>query len=266
VNTRDFNPSDKTRILVYGAYGTGKTWGAITAPRPCMMDFDKGIAVVSNPKFITAHGKLEFEYEQFTEKDQQKGIPKRHNAYDDACKYFDKMMGKDWVDTFDTWIIDSGTTLSELAQNKAVILLGGWKYSKTHAEALNTGLMFPKIQDYGSERSLTEQFVQMLLDTDKHLILLAHEMELTTDQGVTTDILPLFTGKSRQAIPLKFDEVYRLTAKKHGPNLVRALTTETDGIVKAKTRYGLPEGTLWNWKALQDAIKAVQAPQPKGSK
>jgi hypothetical protein len=108
-NTKDWVPGKMIQVLVYGPKGSGKTWGALTFPRPNIMDFDKGIATVRHPAFVKKHGLLSIQYEQFTEKKMRGPIPLDHNAYDDACRYFDEWMAADKVDTFDTWVIGSST-------------------------------------------------------------------------------------------------------------------------------------------------------------
>jgi len=260
-NTRDWKPTEHWQGLVYGRSGVGKTWGALTFPRPVMMDFDKGIATHSNPDFIKLYGKIEVEYEQFTERsvDQHK-IPTAHNAFDDACRYFDRWMTPAKRGEFDTWIIDSGTSLSEFAQFKAVILMGKMRLSKTHQEALHEGLIVPKIQDYASERSLVEQFVDMLRDSNKNLVFICHEKELINDAGTVTAIVPLLTGKSVENVPLKFDEVYNLKVQKKGLEMVRTLQTKPDGIRVVKSRYGLPDETPWDWKSVTSAMVQARTP------
>lgn len=266
-----------TQVLVYGSGKVGKTWGAYTFPRAISMDFDRGIAVMRNPEFVKKHGlnKLVF-YEHFKERDMaSRGVPKSHNGFDDACLFFDEWMKPSgfWTDRttgkrystgreqFDTWIIDSGTTLSILAVYKAIILLGAKKLSQTHADAMASGLIIPRIQDYGSERSLVEQFVDMILSSGKNVVFICHEKEVTDDQGSVIRIEPLLTGKSSEVVPLKFDEVYNLRVRRHGDGLKRTLLTVTDGVRKAGSRYGIPNDTEWTYDALQKAMSTFRGEQ-----
>lgn len=274
----DWKPDEAYQVLVYGQSKTGKTWGALTFPRPVVMDFDRGAATARNPEFVKKYGLRKIFFETFLETNTSKGIPLTHNAFDDACKFFDEWMkpsGK-WRgvevgrNQFDTWVIDSGTTLSEHAQYKAVIVMGGMKLSHTHSDAIKHGLLVPKIQDYGSERSLVEQFIDMVKSSGKNVVLICHEKEQTDDNGNVTAVVPLLTGKSTESVPLKFDEVYNLRVKKVGLNIVRYLQTTPDGIRKVGSRYGIPNESEWNWDTVQAElakIKAAQlgqtAPQPK---
>lgn len=250
------------QCMIIGPFKSGKTWGAGTFPRPNFIDFDGGTDVFRNPEFIRKYGLKSIEYGRFTEKNRDpKGVIRTHNAFDDACKYFDEWMKPGKRDQFDTWVVDSATTMSMFARNKAIVLLGSKALgiaSKTHEQAINTGLIYPKQQDYGSERSMVEQFVDMLKESGKNFILTAHEQAFTDDAGNVTDIGPLLTGGSRQAIPLKFDEVYHLRIKKKGTEYVRYLQTHPDTIRKCGTRLGVPDDTPWEWGAIQAELKKLR--------
>lgn len=263
----DWSLGTQQSFLVFAHYKTGKTAGAATFPRPNFIDFDKGIATVASKWWqekFNADGKRKILYEQFTEKTKNsRGIVTVPNAFDDACRYFDEYMkksggkwnGKDvGVDQFDTWVLDSGTTLIEFASNKARYLLGGkmpGSKSDTQKNAESHGLVVLKMQDYGAERSMTEQFISMLLDSGKHVVVLAHEKEVTRDDGVIEAIIPIFTGQSSERIPLKFNEVYRLRTRKAGSEMKRLLQTQPDGIAQVGSRLGVPNDCEWSWDAIQ---------------
>lgn len=268
-----WDPNKPLQVLIYGKFKLGKTWGALTFPRPNVISFDRGTAVARNPEWIKAHGLDQYNairYEEFYEtKKNNAGVVTAHTAFDNACRYFDEWMkpvgrwpGFDKVgrDEFDTWVIDSGTTLSEVALNKAIILLGGKQLgiaSKTHNQALTTGLVYPKMQDYGSERSMVEQFIDMVKDSGKNVVFICHEKEITDDEGNLISIVPLLTGKGVESVSLKFDEVYRLLVKKTGTENRRQLQTVPTTIVKCGSRLGVPDGTAWNYAALQAELKKV---------
>lgn len=270
-NTKDFQPLKRILALIYGKSGAGKTWGALTFPRPNILDFDKGIAVVKNPAFIAKYGNLGVEYQQFSETMfNTRGTLTGHNAFDDACRYFDEWMKPGKREQFDTWVVDTGTTLSMYARNKAIILLGGTIFkgksgplSTTHDQAVKSGLVYPKKQDYGAERSLVEQFIDMLKDTDKHVLLLCHEKVTTNDEGVVTGYVPLLTGQSTEAIPLRFEDVWYLNVKREGMNFKRELITEMDGIRQCKSRLGVPSGIEYDYKTIHAAITSNLTPKEK---
>jgi hypothetical protein len=254
------------QLLIVGPFKSGKTWGALTFPRPNVIDFDRGIEVVNNPEWSAKFGRRSIEYEQFKEKKvNARGVATDHNAFDDACRYFDKWMKPDMVDRFDTWVIDSGTTLSESAAIKARVLLGGTSFGKplsqTQAQAVATGLVIPKMQDFGAERSMVEQFVDMVKDSGKHLVLCCHEKILTDDEGITTAYVPLLTGQSAERIPLKFDEVYHLIVSKKGDTWERKLQTQATSLRRCGSRMGVKNGTAWEWDAIQAELTRIRSAQ-----
>jgi len=273
----EWKPSDPIVILVFGQIKIGKTWGACTFPRPVIFDFDKGAATARNPEFVKKYGSRWMFYEEFSDTNRDaRGVVKAHSAFDRACMFFDEWMkpkgrwtseGKQYdvgKDMFDTFVIDSGTTLSEVATNKAVMVLGNEGLSKTYKTAQNTGILIPKLQDFGAERSLVEQFVRMVLSSGKNVILLAHEREVWEGEGndaKLTELTPMFTGKSAQSIPLMFDEVYNLRSKMVGPNVVRYLQTQPDALRRCGSRYGIPNETPWEYDALKKVIDSVHAAQ-----
>lgn len=277
----EFKRSEKFAALIYGKFKAGKTAGAATFPRPNFLDFDDGLATLTNPGLVS-HFKYPstIMYETFEERGAtSKGVLVSHNALDDACRYFDACMnpkGEKYKsprtgleydvhpDMFDTWVIDSGTTLSAVSRVKALILMGtpgalvqNKTLSQTFETGKKTGFILPKLQDFGAERSLVEQFIEMVLGSGKHVLLLCHEKEEWEGQGENSHVsgyVPLFVGQSVETIPLKFDEVYNLQAKVSGPNLKRILKTTPDGLRQCGSRLGLPDGTEFEWPKIKAAL------------
>lgn len=256
----------KYRALAFGHFKSGKTAGALTFPRPNVLDFDRGVTVGLAPwwreKFKIDPNTIQ--YEQFgVEKLSPRGVPTTYNIYDNACRYFDKSMAKEHVDSFDTWVIDSATTLGESARTKGVILLGGTSLSAkplsgTQQKAINTGIVVPKIQDYGAERSLVEQFIDMVLQSGKHVVVLAHAKEEYEGEGNDARLVgvtPLLTGQSTQRIPLKFNEVYWIELAKSGPNTDAIVRVSADEKIKRGSRYGLTDKTKWDWSSIRTDLK-----------
>ncbi|CAB4165407.1 AAA domain containing protein [uncultured Caudovirales phage] len=247
------------QALVFGRFKTGKTAGAATFPRPNIIDFDSGLNTVRSKWWQDANPNHKIIYETFTEKNKTPhGVVKVPNAFDDACKWFDEWMKPDKVNQFDTWVVDSGTSLSIAAANKAIYLMDGGRMpgikSETLKNALTHGLVVPKMQDFGAERSMMEQFIDMMLSSKKNFILLAHEKEVFKDDGTLDSIVPMLTGQSVEKIPLKFDEVYRLVVKPAGPIMKRTLMTQANSLNRVGTRLGLPDGTEWSWQAISKAL------------
>jgi AAA domain-containing protein len=267
---RPWEPGDPVIVLPYGRFRVGKTFGAGTFPRPCILDYDRGLGSLYAPDFMKKYGVRKFLHRSFWETTFDGPVVKAHNAYDDSCRYFDYMMEATRRDTFDTWVIDSGTTLSEYAQNKGAILMGTQEYgfrSHSHELAIKYKLAVPVIQDYGAERSLVEQFVDMVLSVGKHFVFICHEKELKDKEGNLLAIAPLLTGQSVEAIPLRFDEVYNIQLMKGVTHFnkethvvtqdwMRVCKTSPDGLVRAGSRNGVPDGIEWNYESVLKALTA----------
>lgn len=244
-NTRDMDMSNvNIQAVIIGSPGSGKTFLAATFPKPNFIDFDGKVGVVRNPDFIRQHGLKSIEYGQFTEKSRYLGIASNHNAYDDACRYFDLWMSPAKRDTFATWIIDSGTSLIEFARNKSLIVLGGKSQgeksrSKTFDTAMRTGVVMMQQQDWGGERSLTEQFIRMVKDSGKNLLVNVHQRESYNEGGILVSVKPYFTGQSVEIIPAMFKDVWHLKVFGAAPNNTYILTAENNGIYATRSELGL---------------------------
>lgn len=272
----------QVRVLIYGRFKTGKTEGAATFPRPNFLSFDQGMDTVASRGFAQRHPQVALNqviYQDFYElKRDDKGLFAAHNAFDDACRYFDAYMeGKKWKspydgveyecspDMFDTWVVDSGTTLGTASMAKGVMLLGDKSFtgpnvlSNTYAAAKKAGLLVPKQQDFGAERSLLEQFIRMIYDSGKHVVLICHEKEHTNDSGGIIERVPLLTGQSVERVCLLFNEVYRLINSRQGTDFKRYVQTQPDGITKCGSRMGVPDGTAWDWDAINRAVREQAA-------
>lgn len=260
---------DKWRILVFGRFKTGKTVGAATFPRPRIIELDpQGEESLVNPQLEAKYGFSKNVVDVFIPKEDKRnarGVPMEFVSFDQCCNYFDESMKK--PDTFDTWVLDSATSLIKAATAKAAILLaGGNAFTKkpisyTWQSAKDTGLFLPKLQDFGAERSMTEQFVDMLLDSDKNVIVICHEKEVWEGEGADahmTEVVPLLTGQSVDRIPVQFSEIYNLRSKKEGAGIKRYLQTQPDGLRACGSRRGIPNETEWTYSAITAALKTIQ--------
>lgn len=211
-NLQNFTFDEKAKIkaIIMAPPGKGKTTLAGTFPRPNIIDFDGKVQVLRNPRFLKLFGARSIEYEQFPEPAirDYRAIP---IAFDNACRYFDTWMSPAKRDQFDTWVIDSGTSLSFVARAKALYVLGKASpkpRSNTLEKAQQSGLALMEQSDWGAERSLVEQFCRMVLDSGKNVLINVHEKEI--EKGGVTQTVPLFTGDSKVVIPSMVPDVWHL--------------------------------------------------------
>lgn len=232
---------DTLHALIFGAVGVGKTGIVSTFPAPRILDFD------GRAERLLRRLKPDYDWAAncalFKEHVNKFGIIQddTHFAFDDACTTVDKWAAPAERAKFETLVIDTGTTLAELANNKAIVLNGKMKLSDTFRQAGQFGVMVPKIQDYGSERSLMEQFISMCVREfrDKNFLFLCHEKEVTNDAGLLTTIQPLLTGKGAVSVPGMFGEVWNLRVEGAGANVKRYLQTERDGVRVCRSDSGV---------------------------
>lgn len=266
------------QAVVMAEPGVGKTVLACTFPRPNVMDFDGKVMVMRNPEVVRKYGLRSVEYESFTEKGRNSmGFVITPNAIDDASRYFDKWMKPGKRELFDTWVIDSGTALSEVARNKALYLLGAANRSKTFAKAQLAGAAVMEQADWGAERSIVEQFIRMVKESGKNVIVNVHIKEITGEGGIVIQRVPLFTGQSTKVIPSMFKDVWLYKNQGVGQTFKRILTSTPDGIDIIRSELGI--GTIENptydlilarIKSLQDEVAkqiprettSLGAPQP----
>lgn len=229
--------------ILMGKPGVGKTALLSSFPRLRVFDFDKKIKSALNPDWLAKLGRVpDLEYQTFSEKGLVKGYAITHNGFDDACKWFDELMRPGVRDSFDYWGVDSVTSLTALAMNKALIILGGAKRSTTHDTASKTGLAMLQKQDFGGINSLIMQFLRMLLDSGKGVIAVVHEKELTNESGLLVSVDPMLIGQNVQAVPAMFQNVWHLRMEGVPPRNIRRLHTDFDGIRMARSEVGI--GTI----------------------
>lgn len=224
--------------IVMSPPGGGKTFLAGTFPRPNFLDFDQKIGVLRNPAFIKQYGLKSVEYGWFPEKSYANPAL-TPNAFDDAQRYFDLWMSPSKVNQFDTWVVDSGTSLSEVARRKGIYIVGGKKLSGALGTLQTHGAPVMEQNDWGMERQLTEKFIRMVVQSGKNVLINVHEKEITNDAGFVTAIKPLFTGQSADIIPSIVPDVWVLTQGMVNNKLTRFLTGAPYGNYRVRSELGV---------------------------
>lgn len=251
--------------IIIGRPGAGKTALASSFGRVRLFDFDAKVGSAMNPAWVKLLGRVpDVEYEVFHERSRKEGFAFRHNAFDDACRAFDKWLVR--KHEFDTFVIDSVTNLTEAAYNKALFVLGGQKLSSTHDTAMKHGLAMLKKQDFGGGNSLVIQFIRMVLDSEKNVVITAHERETTNDQGLVTSVDPMFIGQNVQAVPALFQNVWRLQIRGAGASQRRVLQCDGDGVSMARSELGLGDIDNPTYEKILQRMKERAAinPSPDG--
>lgn len=250
-----FDKDAVIQAIIMSPPGKGKTSLACTFPRPNVLDCDGKVEVARNPRFLKKYGSRSILYEKFPEPAvaNPRIVP---TAYARMCTYFDECMSPAKRNTFDTWVLDSGTTFSMLARCQALEILGKMNRSKTLDKAKTFGMEAMEQSDWGAERSLVEKFVKQLLDTGKNVLLLVHEKEVVKN-GIT-EIMPLFTGDSKTVIPAMFKDVWRLTPWMHLNQPTMKLTATPLGNYQVRSELGLDEVIDPDYDKIMTRLRELQ--------
>ncbi len=262
------------KFLLYGGFGTGKTFTAGTMPGQILFIIFGGeneLKTLRSKHFKEKHPEKEgmISYEFVKESLGKRGTFTSADAYDWACDKLDEALEAERKGDykFDSLVVDAATGLRKYGMNKAIELTYDLAQSKdkTALKRLrDSGVIVPQDQDWGMEQSLTDKFLNWCYELEKHLCLVTHEWRVEkhnrgTRETTLTGVSPLFTGKHRQEIPQMFDNVWRMTVE--GAERSRIFTAQTvgDEIHDAKTRLGGIVDIHWRDPNLEEAINKFQA-------
>ncbi len=207
--TKDIK-ANKLKVLCYGKSGTGKTMFAGTFPKPYFFDTDNGV--------LSLRGSTsDIDYDTYSDTDL---------ARPTATQLIEKKIGELQKDCpYETIVVDSLTTVADLAMNRILFING-------RAKAV------PQQQDWLQQMNWLRNFVLTLLAMPKHVVVVAHE-QIDRDENLgSLQALPLVTGKLAGKIGLYFDEVYSAQCVTKGKETEYRLLTRGNSIYTAKSRLG----------------------------
>ena len=202
--------------LIYGDFGTGKTWSLRTCPKPVLIhSFDPGGARGLQDMARTGEVLIDARFEQESSK--------KPTAYGMWEKEFDRLRTTDFFEGIGTYVIDSVTTWGDALMNEIL-------------RKANRAGTVPQIQDYLIQMLTIRDVIHVCTGLPCNFIALGH---ITIDKDETTGKIesgPLLTGKLSQKLPLLFDEVYVSTAKSKPSGVEYKFITQSNGYYKARSR------------------------------
>jgi len=240
-NSKEITPdTEYVKIFLTGDFGTGKSAFASTCPEPgYVFDFDGRMQSYRGRNFdydtfqLSAAGWVEFEKALREVKTDVEG-------------------GK-----YDTVILDSTTTMTDVAMERAMQL--DPKRSATGGPIWNVHYMMV--------RNLMEGKLRQIINFQCNVVVIAH-LNIVQDMetGAIIGVEPLLTGQLSQMIPGYFGEVYcsftkQVTSKVAGqPKTIYYLRTAPRGHYKARSvlsglEHLLPDEIDNNYNALVAAYK-----------
>jgi len=210
-NAKDLKP-DTTFLKVFavGDYGTGKSVFASTFPTPgFLFDFDNGVETYAGG---------DWEYLQF---------PTSALGWVEFEKAFRQIRERALAKEFKTIVVDSTTTLTDMAMERALQL--DPKRSATGGPLWNV--------HYQHVRNLLEPKLRAFTNWPCNLVMIAHQ-QIVQDQetGAILGVEPLLTGQLSQRVPGYFGEVYTFFTKSTKDGTKYFMRTVTRGHYKARSR------------------------------
>lgn len=153
----------KLFIIVAGLPGIGKTTLALSAPKPLLIDLDKGV------------DRVEIRYRTDTDV---------VSSYEELRSDLEKTD----LSPYETIVIDTGGKLLEML--KPVVIARDKKNAQTNGEL--------SLKGYGAVKKMFNEFVTFVKSLNKHLVMVFHATEVA--DGETTKLRIRMEGKSRDEV------------------------------------------------------------------
>ena len=153
----------KLFIIVAGVPGIGKTTLALSAPKPLLIDLDKGVDRVET----------------------------RYRTDTDVVSSYEELrsdLEKADLSPYETIVIDTGGKLLEML--KPVVIARDQKNAQTNGEL--------SLKGYGAVKKMFNEFVSFVKSLNKHLVMVFHATEVA--DGETTKLRIRIEGKSRDEV------------------------------------------------------------------
>lgn len=251
--------SSRVMLLLYGEAGAGKTYTALTAPRPVLF-----ILIGGEDELHTALGKTfrqnypdfdaekDLYYHVVSDEMGKRGVFSAAKAFDEAGDVVEEALKRDADPDdefhFSTIVIDNLSRLNDAAMNKSIEFShrrasDSSRGKSTMNAMMKHGIVAPSDSDWGGAMSLVKQFTNWLMNKcDKHIVYVCHEwikssVDRKTKQETMQMVKPQLIGNLRQHLPNQFSCVWRQDIE----GQYHVVHTEGDGTFIAKTRMG---GTL----------------------
>lgn len=153
----------KLFIIIAGVPGIGKTTLALSAPKPLLIDLDKGVDRVET----------------------------RYRTDTDVVSSYEELrsdLEKADLSPYETIVIDTGGKLLEML--KPVAIARDPKNAQTNGEL--------SLKGYGAVKKMFNEFVTFVKSLNKHLVMVFHATEVA--DGETTKLRIRMEGKSRDEV------------------------------------------------------------------
>jgi phage nucleotide-binding protein len=224
--TKDIDPGKNIVMVVYSRGGVGKTTFGASAPNAIVFDFENGTKYLGE-RGINVDVVRMNKWFSTDEKNQLPGM----------------------VKNYDSIVIDPlGEAMDKLIDSAEI---NGKKYRATDGS--------PTMAGWGEIKKQMRNFIKWLRGTGKNVILVAHENEIQTEEGLTHRIQ--VATKLSEEIPNMVDVISYMAVRKDENGMQRLLyTPQQGGSFDSKDRLGkIPEvvevSELNGWNDFLDSMK-----------
>ena len=230
----DLVQSAPRKVLNYGDTGTYKTRSLLTLPPSAfpvyVLDFDRGFWSIVN------------EFPKQLQNQIRVWIPKRLDssgspiAYESAKNKVEELYNDP---TWKTIIVDSGTLLFD-----EIVSFGAAK-GMTKSKTRISGVPIPTQNDYGTAHRLTINFLMVLVESERNIIVNCHESVIEDDRGAMKGG-PAMAKRLSEIAPRRFDEILHSVVKGGEPQW----ETRGKGIFQSRTRSNLDETSVQDYSLI----------------
>ena len=234
------------RLLLQGYYGQGKTYAALTAPNPCVINLDNNLGAHTGRKDII---NVKFYDKDFVKKYNQSGIV--HLA-------------------IVKWITDEG---SKLTEEQTLVMDGLTNFQNAYDREVNIPLSTRTgkpdlMQWWGEKLDWQKEFFESLKTLKCDVIICCHEQPEREDEGgLTGKILPLVQGSFKDQIGTHFTDIFRQHAISK-PDVAKLSDTDwaktlanfkmTTKVQYASLIDSFEDNTMYLWQTSPDSISACK--------
>lgn len=210
--------------LVYGDFGTGKTYMLKTCPAPVFIDsFDPGGSKTLAKDIREGRVLADTRWER------EEGARTAELWYNWE-KVFRERKKNGFFDHIGTYVLDSLTTAS------AAIMAAAMRKNSKNIPIQDLNVYIPQLRDYQVQMTVIENIIKEFTGLPCHFICTAHMEAVKNEDGATIAKIPLVTGKLAERLPSLFDEVYVTQSKERASGLEYTLITRNTGFFKARSR------------------------------
>ncbi len=216
--------NETLNALIYGDFGTGKTYLLKTCPAPIFIDsFDPGGTKSLRNEIVKGRVIADTRWER-EESDRDARL------WYEWEKVFRQRKESGFFNHVGTYVIDSLTTAS------SAIMAAAMRKNSKNVPIKELEVRIPQLRDYQVQMVVIENIIKEFTGLPCHFICTAHMETLKNEDGATIGKVPLVTGKLAERLPSLFDEVYVTQTKETSKGLEYSLLTRNTGFFKARSR------------------------------